>query len=90
MSSFPAIKKSGSETQLLPESPGEGTVHCSLRGRFSLRFRMKISYFAETSGHQDLLISLRGVESAYFQEFWKQKDILPTGGIGLTVFQTGL
>lgn len=51
---------------------------------------MKISYFAETSGHQDLLISLRGVESAYFQEFWKQKDILPTGGIGLTVFQTGL
>ena len=71
------IKKSGSETQLLPESPGEGTVHCSLRGRLSLRFRMKISYFAETSGHQDLLISLRGVESAYFPRVLETKRYSP-------------
>lgn len=74
MSSFSTIKKSGSETYHLAVTPGEEN---SRRGSPLLRFRMKLSYFAETLAHQDLLTPLRKVESTCFPRILETQRYSP-------------
>lgn len=58
--------ESGSETQLLPVSPGKVCIAASGEGIPSWRLKIKTSYFAEALVCQDLQPFLGEIDFAYF------------------------